>query len=161
MRLTLLMGVFVIIFLLGLTTGLFYNQVQEVREEYVLNSESPTGLQPYDRITEEQIIVLQDKVTIDLAGVRWANFSPTGSMLPVLGTTAHALQIIPELSSDIHIGDVVSFHLENKIISHRVISTGLDEIGWYATTQGDNNPEPDPVKVRFESIDRVLVGVLY
>jgi len=82
-------------------------------------------------------------------------------MLPVLGTTAHALQIIPERASDIHVGDIVSFHYQDKIVSHRVIELSADEDGWFATTQGDNNPEPDPVKVRFDNIDRVVVGVLY
>lgn len=150
----------IVFFVFGLTAGLFVTELQ-VREEHAFSIESPTGLLPYDRIQKEDVHVYADHVKLDISGARWAKFSPTGSMLPVLGTTAHALQIIPKSPNEIHEGDIVSFQHEQKIISHRVIATGEDDRGWYAITQGDNNPEPDPVLVRFSQIDRVVVAVLY
>lgn len=82
-------------------------------------------------------------------------------MLPVLGSTAHALQIAPASPADIRVGDIISFRYDSKILSHRVIDAGTDKDGAYYITQGDNNPTPDPVLVRFSQIDRVLVGILY
>ena len=148
-------------FIFGLVAGLFINETQSARSEYVLGDETATEVLPYDRIQESQVHVSGSAVLIDLPGAHWASFSPTGSMLPVLGSTAHALQIVPKSADDIHVGDVVSFHNEGKIISHRVTSIGADDDGTYFITQGDNNPAADPLKVRFSQIDRVLVGVLY
>lgn len=148
-------------FVFGLVAGLFITEAQDARSEYVLGDEAVPEVLPYDRIKESQVHVSGSAVLIDLPGAHWASFSPTGSMLPVLGSTAHALQIAPQSANDVHVGDVVSFHNEGKIISHRVISIGTDEEGTYFITQGDNNPDADPIKVRFSQIDRVLVGILY
>lgn len=82
-------------------------------------------------------------------------------MLPVLGPGANALQVIPRTPDEIRVGDIISFSFNGKIVSHRVISIGEDSQGWYAITQGDNNPDPGPLLVRFEQIDRVLVAILY
>jgi hypothetical protein len=46
-------------------------------------------------------------------------------------------------------------------IVHRVIEIGNDEDGWYAITKGDNNPTPDPWKIRFEWVRRITVAVIY
>lgn len=148
------------IFLFGLTAGLFLEVVQQSREEYVLGEASSTELLPADRITREDISVYNDHVKILIPGVHWATFTATGSMLPVLGSTVHALQIEPQ-PGGIRIGDIVSIRVDGKVVSHRVISIGQDVHGTYYITKGDSNPVPDPEPVRFEQIDRVLVGILY
>lgn len=142
-----------------LTVVLFINAMP--RQEFALATESPSGLLPYGRIPADKVHVYGDRVEIDLPNARWASFAATGSMLPVLGPTAHALQIIPTSPADIHVGDIVSFRYDNHAISHRVISIDGDEDGIYFITKGDNNPSPDPILVRFEQIDRVVVGILY
>lgn len=147
-----------IIVLLVLSTTVLVTRL-EPREESALGDR--TGLLPADRISTDQIHVYPDRVEIDLAGAQWARFTATGSMLPLLGITAHALQIIPKSPEDVKIGDIVSFHFNDNILIHRVIAISTDDAGLYYTTQGDNNPEPDPVRVRFSQIDRVLVGILY
>jgi len=149
------------IFVFGVVAGLFIDALGLNREETLLASETPAEILPFDRIKEQNVHVAGDKVLIDLPGARWATFSATGSMLPVLGSTAHALQIEPSSPADIRVGDIISFHYEGKVLSHRVIDTGTDKDGTYYLTQGDNNPLPDPVLVRFNQIDRVLVGILY
>lgn len=149
------------IFIFGLVAGLFIDALGLNREETLLASETPAEILPFDRIKEQNVHVAGDKVLIDLPGAKWATFSATGSMLPVLGSTAHALQIAPSSPSDIRVGDIISFRHEGKILSHRVIDAGIDKDGAYFITQGDNNPKPDPVLVRFSQIDRVLVGILY
>lgn len=150
----------VAVFALGILAGLLLAPQPLSREE------TPQGtageqLVPADRIMPDNIHVYADHVRIDLPHARWANFSATGSMSPVLGHTAHALQIIPKKENDIRVGDIVSYHTDKKIIIHRVIETGTDERGWYAVTKGDNNAIPDPEPVRFAQIDRVLVAVIY
>lgn len=130
------------------------------RTEHALGS-SGTGISPADRIQKSQIGVYPDKAIIEVQGLKWANVSATNSMLPVLGSGAHALQIVPRNANEIQIGDIVSYKYEGRIIIHRVIEIGSDESGWYAITKGDNNPEPDPEPVRFSQIDRVLVGIIY
>lgn len=145
----------------GITIGLFVSELTIGRQELTLTEEQPAEVLPFDRIKEGSVHVAGDKVLIDLPEARWATFSATGSMLPVLGSTAHALQIEPSTPADVHIGDIISFHYEGKILSHRVIDTGIDDDGRYYLTQGDNNPAPDPVLVRFNQVDRVVVGILY
>ena len=142
-------------------SGLILFQTIEPRTEYALSSTTPAGLVPYDRVQKENVQVYSDRAIIYMAGLRWANFSSTGSMLPVLGSGSHAIQVIPKFPEDIHIGDIVSYRLDGAVIIHRVIGTGSDEEGNYFITKGDNNPEPDPEPVRFSRIDRVVVGILY
>jgi hypothetical protein len=148
------------IILFGATAFLLLEQLQP-REEYALSSESPTGMMPFDRIQKEQIEVYSDRAIIDVRGLLWANFSTTGSMLPVLGPSAHALQIIPKSAGEIQVGDIVSYRIDSRVIIHRVIKKGADENGDYFITKGDNNAEQDPFPVRFSQIDRVVVGILY
>lgn len=134
--------------------------LQQPREEMTAG-EQLTGMIPADRIQKEQVQVYTDHVSISIPGVRWANFSTTGSMLPVLGAGAYALQVVPLKPADIQIGDIISYKYDGRIIIHRVIEISSDESGWYAMTKGDNNPEQDPEPVRFSQIDRVVVGILY
>jgi hypothetical protein len=131
------------------------------RTENAFSQTSQTGLLPFDRIATKDMQLLSDTVRINIQNAQWATYSDTGSMLPVLGPTANALQIIPLTPKEVHPGDIVSFWHDNKVISHRIIAQGEDEQGTYYVTKGDNNPAPDPMKVRFEQIDRILVGILY
>ncbi|MEM4239827.1 MAG: signal peptidase I [Candidatus Woesearchaeota archaeon] len=146
------------IVLLSLSMNLLF--LQHPREELTAGVQA-TGMLPADRIQKDQVQVYTDHVSISIPGVRWANFSATGSMLPVLGSGAYALQVVPLNAGEIQVGDIVSYKYEGKIIIHRVIEINSDESGWYAITKGDNNPEPDPEPVRFSQIDRVVVGILY
>jgi hypothetical protein len=145
--------------LFGLTASMFYREIQP-REEFA-EGDSVTGMLPLDRIRTNQIQVYGDRVIINARELQWASFTATGSMLPVLGPGANALQEIPKSADEIQIGDIVSYKIGSKVIIHRIIETGSDESGWYAITKGDNNAEPDPAPVRFSQIDRVVVGILY
>jgi signal peptidase len=154
-----ILALVLVITLFVLTAQVLVTQIQP-REEYALG-ESATGMMPSDRVRQSQISIYPDHVSVDIAGVRWANFSSTGSMLPVLGEGANALQVVPKFSSDIKVGDIISYKLNGRVIIHRVIEAGSDEEGTYFIAKGDNNPEPDPMPVRFSQIDRVVVGILY
>lgn len=152
----------ILVFLAGfLTAGILF----------LAPSASATGLvvaqdqySPQNHVTEDQILVYKDKVVLDVPDVKWASIANTKSMDPFFDSGANALQIVPRDPSDIAIGDVVSYSPQEspaKHIIHRVIYVGEDEEGLYFILKGDNNKVADSGKVRFEQIDRVLIGIIY
>ncbi len=118
---------------------------------------------PQDWIKEDQIEFHNDKVIIHVENPNWASFSDTNSMDPVLDRGTDAIEIVPENPSQIQIGDIVAYKskIANAEIVHRVLKTGYDENGWYAILKGDNNPQQDPEKVRFNQIKKVVVALIY
>ena len=133
--------------------------VNKIIDRYVYGEK----LSPPDRIKEDQIHIYQDKVVIEIKNPRWAAFADTNSMDPFLDEGSNAIQIIPQNQEDIVVGDIVSYNSEisGDIIIHRVIEIREDEKGIYYTTKGDNNPNPDPEKIRFEQVKKQLVGIIY
>lgn len=118
---------------------------------------------PADRIPSKAINVKNEEVVLDIENPEWSKFTDTKSMDPVLGKGAYGIHIVPEEPSDITRGDIVAYNSEyaEGTIIHRIIEIGEDEEGTYYKLRGDNNPEPDPGKVRFEQIERVLVAIVY
>lgn len=118
---------------------------------------------PHDWIKMDEILVYHDKVIINIDNPEWALFTDTKSMDPVIDSYANAIEIIPKSESDIHVGDIVAYKSKyaDGTITHRVIEISEDSKGWYAILKGDNNEKPDPGKVRFDQIKRVVVGILY
>ncbi len=119
-----------------------------------------TGVLPKDRILQDQIRVGDAFTLIDVPNLEWAVIDNSTSMLPVLGSGTHVLQGTPSHEAELQVGDIVSINKEGLIVIHRIIDIGKDEQGWYAITKGDNNAVADG-KVRFNQIDRVLVGIIY
>ena len=117
---------------------------------------------PSDWIKESQIEMRPDGVLIKVNNPQWAILANTNSMDPVFDDTSHLIQEIPQSAADIQLGDIVSYASPMGFsIVHRVIEIGNDEEGWYAILKGDNNPTPDPWKVRFDMVRRVTVMVVY
>ena len=118
---------------------------------------------PSDWIKNGQIQVFNDEVVLKIKNAKWAVFTDTKSMDPVIDSTSKAIQIIPKNENDIHVGDIVAYKssYENGTITHRVAEIGHDSKGWYAMLKGDNNSYPDPEKVRFGQITRVVVAIIY
>jgi signal peptidase I len=106
-------------------------------------------------------VINEDYIIISVYGAVLAKFTETGSMLPTITGTANAIEIIPGSDSEIQLGDIISYNLNNETIIHRVIEISSDSEGWYAVTKGDNIPMADLEKVRFEQIERVVVGIIY
>ncbi len=100
---------------------------------------------------------------IEISNAEWAKFTDTNSMDPILDEGANAIEIVPQSYEDISVGDIVSYSIPNVqgTIIHRVLETGFDSEGWYAITKGDNIKKPDPYKIRFENLKRVVVAVIY
>jgi signal peptidase I len=118
---------------------------------------------PFDHIPEDNIRVYSDRVVIYIDNPEWAAFEDTNSMDPIIDEGANAIQIVPESTQDIHVGDIISYESEyaEGTIIHRVVSIGNDDEGWYCIAKGDNNPDPDPGRIRFSQIKKVLVAVIY
>ncbi len=117
---------------------------------------------PSDWVKESQIEMRPDGVFIHLNNPQWAILANTNSMDPVFDDTSHLIQAIPQSAAEIHVGDIMSYSSPMGFsIVHRVIEIGNDEEGWYAIVKGDNNPTPDPWKVRFDMVRRVTVMIVY
>jgi len=118
---------------------------------------------PADWVKESQIKVTRDNVVVELPNAVWATFTDTHSMEPVLSAKANALEIVPTSTDQIHVGDIASYEskLVDGTIIHRVIEIGSDSQGWYARFKGDNLSQPDPEKVRWEQIRRIVVAIIY
>ena len=117
---------------------------------------------PSDWIKERQIEMRPDGVLIKINKPQWAILTNTNSMDPVFDETSHLIQIIPTAQEQINKGDIVSYQSPlGFMIVHRVVDIGIDAQGWYAIFKGDNNPTPDPWKVRWDMVKRVTIMIVY
>lgn len=159
-KVLIMLGLIVVSFLLGFSIANIGDEPVKLEKPYTTTNENTNT--PSDWIKEEQISVQNDKVIINLKDPKWAKFTDTNSMVPILDKNSNAIEIIPRNPDDIRIGDIVSYRaFTNDIVIHRVIEKGQDEQGVYFILKGDNNTYPDPEKVRFSEIQRVLVAVIY
>ena len=116
---------------------------------------------PGDAIKEFEIHVYPNKVTIDVNQPILASFADTNSMDPVLDAKHNAIEVVPRRESEVQVGDIVSYKTDYGSIIHRIKEIGQDNDGWYAIFQGDNNPVPDPGRIRFDQIQRKIVAIIY
>ena len=160
-----LFGILVLSFIIFISALIIDIANYNLEAPFSINS--LTGdLTPADRVKENQIKVYEDRVVIEIPNAKWAKFAPTDSMTPFLNENSNAIQIIPENEDQIEVGDIVSYEsfagqTRGLIIIHRIIEKNIDEEGVYFIAKGDNNLQPDPEKIRFNQIKRVLVGVIY
>ncbi|MEE9525935.1 MAG: signal peptidase I [Candidatus Woesearchaeota archaeon] len=134
-----------------------------------LNKEQPFSFysneikSPGDWIKENQVRIMDNEVTIVISNATWAKFTNTNSMDPVIDEKAHAIKLIPEKTSQLSEGDIISYRSTkvNAVVIHRIIDIGVDDEGVFFVTKGDNNKDTDPEKVRFHQITGVVVGILY
>lgn len=116
---------------------------------------------PQDWVSEKDIHIYDDKIELAIPDARWATFADTNSMDPLLDAGSNGIQVIPSRPEQLAIGDVVTYNYKGRKIIHRIVDIQQDAEGYLFTLKGDNNLEPDPVKVRFNDIERVLVAVVY
>lgn len=116
---------------------------------------------PKNRIQAEQIILNKQRLIVSIKDATLGQPQATGSMLPTLNEYSHLLQIPPQSSDTLAIGDIIAFEQEKTLTVHRISQIGADEGGWYAITKGDHYSINDPNKIRFSSIKYVIIGILY
>lgn len=115
---------------------------------------------PSDFIKENQIETYSDKIVINIQDASISEYSPSGSMKPVLDENSNGIRIKPKSEQDINIGDIITFKQDNLLIVHRVIEKGNDKEGIYFIMKGDNNTLTDG-KIRFKDIKYKTIGVIW
>lgn len=115
---------------------------------------------PSDKVSEKDIVVLQDMIIVKVSNATLSSYAPSGSMRPLFDEGANGIRVKPTDHHDVQEGDIVSYRLGEKLIVHRVIEKGIDEAGIYFLMKGDNNSVSDG-KIRFEDIEYVTVGVIW
>ena len=123
--------------------------------------QAPERSSPSDWISEEQIKVYPEFVMLSIENATWASFTNTNSMDPFLDEKAHALEVQPDDPLQISPGDIISYQTIHGIVIHRVMAIGEDQQGVYYIVKGDNNTLTDPVKVRFDEVQGVVVAIIY
>lgn len=160
-----LIASFMLIFSLGFVFASLTNELVQYPLSFdsIVKNIAPEKSSPADHIKKEQIHVYSDKIIIDLSDAVWSEFADTNSMDPVLDINSNGIEIKPKSADEILVGDVISYQSDtfNGVVIHRVVEKGTDEQGIYFITKGDNNPVPDPEKVRFSQVKGILVGVIY
>tara|TARA_Y100000034_G_scaffold21311_2_gene24541 strand:+ start:2335 stop:2823 length:489 start_codon:yes stop_codon:yes gene_type:complete len=151
---------FCIIISLGFLIGFVFSNKDILLSDSISVTEKPS---PYNHIPEKDIIVASDRVIIKVNDPRWATFADSNSMDPVFDIGANTIQIMPNKTKDIHVGDIISYkskYAEGTII-HRVVEIGEDNDGWFAELKGDNNLLKDPGKIRFSQIKSLTIAIVY
>jgi len=115
---------------------------------------------PSDKISNEDIIILEDEIILKIPNATLLTYAATGSMEPFLGEGANGIRIVPEFESEIEVGDIISYRDFSGLIVHRVVEKGMDSKGVYFIAQGDNNVFSDG-KIRFEDVEYITIGILY
>jgi hypothetical protein len=121
---------------------------------------SLSGVAPSDWVSEDDIIVLEDRIILRVANATLSDYASTGSMLPLFDVGANGIRVVPESEEDVGVGDIVSFRVGGRLVVHRVVEKGVDDDGVYFVTRGDNGLIDDG-KIRFDEIEFVTVGVIW
>src|SRR3989338_9757381 len=59
---------------------------------------------PFNRISQDNIHVYSDRVTIDIDNPIWASFADTNSMDPLLDEGSYGVEVKPKSENDINVG---------------------------------------------------------
>ncbi len=153
-----LLGVFVLIavFMLGF---LFARADFGILGRVIDSDAANESNLPADYLKEEDFLVYSNKVILQVENAKITNYE-SESMLPFLGKGANGIVVEVESAEDVNVGDVITFRRGDTLVVHRVIEKGVDEEGIYFITKGDNVDIVDG-KIRFESIEHKLIGIIY
>lgn len=147
-----------LVFSLGFISGIISDK--ETLKEFPLSSNNYEEASPSDYIPEDNIKLYKDRVVILIDNPSISSYADTNSMLPVLDAGSNGIKFVPKSEKEIKVGDIISFKSENKIIVHRVVNIGSDELGTYFITKGDNNKYADE-KIRFSDIVSKTIAIIY
>lgn len=153
------MQIGLILFLLFLNVFLLLNN-RNVISGFFLYGTGDEINAPHDFISEDKIIVYQDKIVLEIENYTLSKYSFSNSMAPVFGAGANGVGIKPKSEDELHVGDVITFRQGDNLIVHRIIEKGIDKEGWFFITRGDKNSVADG-KIRFSQIESVLVALIY
>ncbi len=150
-----------VVFALGLLAGSLFQDMLANGNLMPSSTGSYERQSPGDWVMESQIHVYDDAVYIGIPFASAARFENTNSMDPLIDEKTTALFIVPKKESDIKVGDIIFYESSYGKISHRVVFTGYDDLGWYAYAKGDNAQSVDSEKIRFSRVKGVIVALVY
>ena len=114
-------------------------------------------------ITEKQFVIKYDKVIIDLNKNVHLVKGIGKSMYPSFLNGSIAIAYDLHKNDELNVADFVVLHTTKnmKEISfiHMIVEKGNDNRGIYYITSGENNINPDKIKLRAENITEKIVGV--
>jgi hypothetical protein len=149
------------IFLIGFLSAAFASAYFDLSfENPVSLNRTGNNSSPSDFIEDDDILVYPDRIVILVSGASISKYAPTGSMLPLLDQGSNGIRIRPTTEENINVGDLITYKKDGKLIIHRVIEKGVDDLGIYFIPKGDNNNVSDG-KIRFSDIEFVTVGLIY
>ncbi|HIH23643.1 TPA: signal peptidase I [Candidatus Woesearchaeota archaeon] len=130
----------------------------ELRFPQVTSEEVP---HPQSRVDLRDVFVGEREVLIKIPLAQEGIVAASNSMDPVLEENNIVLEVTPQSPAELYIGDIIIYQSGDSRVIHRIVDIGYDAEGWYAITKGDNNPLPDPAKVRFVQVLGVVIGIIY
>ena len=90
-------------------------------------------------------------IALALAGMRLAGYGPyvvvSGSMEPTV-PAGSVIVVEATRPEGVRLGDVITYTLHDRVVTHRVQSIALTDAGATFTTRGDANTAADPWQVR-------------
>ena len=96
-------------------------------------------------------LILSFEEDTHILGIHMFNIV-SGSMEPTLDI--NDVVVVQKCEpSQLQKGDIITFHQDERIISHRIIGITKEEGTVKFETKGDNNEIPDPDKVYFEQVN--------
>jgi len=116
---------------------------------------------PQSRVDLRDVFVGEREVLIKIPLAQEGIVAASNSMDPVLEENNIVLEVTPQSPAELYIGDIIIYQSGDSRVIHRIVDIGYDAEGWYAITKGDNNPLPDPAKVRFVQVLGVVIGIIY
>lgn len=117
---------------------------------------------PQDWIDDIDKEKLCEALGLDSSEVWIAGVADTNSMDGAIDI-GHSLICTnnPEYLSRVGVGDVAVYGFMYNLIVHQIIEENEDAEGKYFRFKGWNNAKPDPVKVRPEDINWLVLGILW
>ena len=100
---------------------------------------------------------------VGLAALRFGDVSTfvvmSGSMEPAI-PVGSLVAVVPALPEAVGIGDVITYRLPDRLVTHRVVAVASADGAPVFTTKGDANLDPDPAPIRpVRSLGRVVTTV--
>ncbi len=155
----------ILFFLLGFFSCAFLSYIVFIVSNPLLFTglvigEESTPRAPQSRISNEEILILEDKIILSIENTTLVSYEDSDSMSPLLNNQTKGIRIKPGSESELFVGDIISFRENGRLIVHRIIEIGMDVNGTYFVTRGDNSSFLDR-KIRFNEIEYVTIGILW
>ena len=100
--------------------------------------------------------IINPSVTPDFLGIKTFSIV-SGSMKPTINIDD--IIIVKECGmEELEINDIITFNVDNELITHRIINTEYIDNNLIYTTKGDNNEVTDIKKITYNQIEGKYVG---